>query len=37
VSVTNNPDGVTQTLVVQDLVPLSSGSRRFIRLRVPSP
>ena len=34
VSVTNNPDGVTQTVVVQDLTPLGNAERRFIRLKV---
>ena len=37
VSVTNNPDGVTQTVVVQDLKPLSSSEKRFIRLKINKP
>ncbi|MEI8340912.1 MAG: hypothetical protein WCH43_05160, partial [Verrucomicrobiota bacterium] len=34
VSVTNNPDGLTQTVVVQDLTSVNSATRRFMRLRV---
>jgi hypothetical protein len=37
VSATNNPDGVTQTVVVQDLVPPAAGVARFMRLMVTSP
>ena len=34
-SATNNPDGITQSVTVQSLVPLSNGSpRQFIRLQV---
>ena len=36
-SVTNNADGVTQTIVVQDRQPLSANSKRFIRLTVTKP
>jgi len=34
VSTTNNPDGLTKTVVVQDVIPMNSSSRRFIRLTV---
>jgi hypothetical protein len=38
VSATNNPDGVTETVVVQDLVPLvNGGTTRFMRLMVTDP
>ncbi len=37
VSATNNPDGVTQTVVVQDLMPMNSTDKRFIRLKVTKP
>ena len=37
VSTTNNADGLTQTGVVRDLTPLTSGGRRFIRLSVTMP
>jgi hypothetical protein len=38
VSVTNNPDGVTQTVVVRDLTPVNpSGGKRFVRLSVSMP
>ena len=37
VSTTNNPDGLTQTVVVRDLTPLSTNGRRFIRLSVTTP
>lgn len=37
VSVTNNPDGKTRTVVVQDLTPVSSAAKRFIRLKVTKP
>jgi len=36
VSVTNNGDGVTETIIVQDLTPMGSAPR-FIRLRVTRP
>jgi len=36
-TVTNNADGVTQTVVAQDLVPITNSSKRFIRLRVTGP
>jgi hypothetical protein len=37
VSAVNNPDGVTQTVIVQDLTPVTSGSMQFVRLRVTMP
>ena len=37
VSLTNNPDGLTQTIVVRDLQPLSANNKRFIRLTVTKP
>jgi hypothetical protein len=37
VSITNNPDGVTQTVVVQDLTPSAPAIPRFIRLRITTP
>jgi endonuclease/exonuclease/phosphatase family metal-dependent hydrolase len=37
VSVTNNADGVTQTVVSQDLTPISSANQRFTRLEVTRP
>jgi len=37
VSVTPNNDGVTETVVVQDLTPESNAAPRFIRLRVTGP
>ena len=37
VSTTNNPDGMTQTVVVRDLTPLFTNGRRFIRLSVTPP
>jgi hypothetical protein len=37
VSRTVNPDGVTETIVVRDNVPLSQATSRFIRLRVTQP
>ena len=37
VSVTPNPDGVTATVVVQDLTPAGPASPRFIRLRITGP
>ena len=37
VSLTNNSDGVTQTVVVQALQPISATKSRFIRLRVTKP
>jgi hypothetical protein len=36
-SATNNPDGVTQTVVIQDLLPLSGASGQFMRLEVTGP
>ena len=36
-SVTNNTDGKTQTIVAQDITPMSSASKRFIHLKVTSP
>ena len=36
-SVTNNPDGKTQTVVVQDLTAEGSAAKRFIRLQVIKP
>ncbi|MBA3961904.1 MAG: discoidin domain-containing protein [Chthoniobacterales bacterium] len=37
VSVTNNPDGKTQTVVVRDLTAASAANKRFIRLKVTKP
>jgi len=37
VSVTDNPDGITQTVVVRDLVPMGSATSRFIRLKITQP
>jgi hypothetical protein len=37
VSVTDNPDGITQTVVVRDLVPMDSATSRFIRLKITQP
>jgi hypothetical protein len=37
VSVTNNPDGVTQTVVEKDLTPVTAATHRFIRLKVTRP
>lgn len=37
VSVTDNPDGVTQTVVVRSLDPISTSGRQFIRLKVTKP
>lgn len=37
VSSTNNPDGLTQTVTVRDLTPLTGAGRRFIRLAVTMP
>ena len=37
VSTTNNPDGVTQTVVVRDLMAMTGAGRRFIRLAVTMP
>ena len=34
VSVTANPGGLTQTVVVQDLTPFTGASKRFMRLRI---
>ena len=36
-SVTDNADSVTQTVVVQDLTPINGSSKRFIRLKVTNP
>jgi hypothetical protein len=30
----NNPDGITQTVIVRDLTPISLETKRFIRLRI---
>ena len=35
--VSDNADGVTQSVIVQDLTPISSSSKRFIRLKVTKP
>jgi hypothetical protein len=37
VSVTNNPDGVTQTVVARDMTPEASAYNRYIRLKVTMP
>jgi len=37
VSVMNSPGGATQSVVVQDLIPISNAQQRFIRLRVTRP
>jgi len=37
VSVNNNPDGVSQAVVVQDLIPINSTQKRFMRLKVTGP
>jgi hypothetical protein len=37
VSVTNRPDGVTRSVIVQDLMPMDSILQRFIRLKVTKP
>ncbi len=37
VSVTNNPDGRTQTVVERDLTPASGSAKRFMRLKVTRP
>jgi len=37
VGVTNNPDGVTQTVVVQDITPMNGTKSHFIRLNVTKP
>ncbi len=37
VSTTNNPDGMTQTVVAQDAVAMTAGGRRFMRLQVSRP
>jgi pimeloyl-ACP methyl ester carboxylesterase len=37
VSTTDNPDGVTQAVVVQDLIPVSPSGRNFMRLEVTEP
>jgi hypothetical protein len=34
VSVTDNPDGLTQTVVVRDLTPIDNAPYRFMRLKV---
>ena len=36
-SATNNPDGLTQTIVTQDLVPVTGTNKRFMRLKVTRP
>jgi uncharacterized repeat protein (TIGR03803 family) len=36
-SSTANPDGITQTVVIQDLTPMSNRTQRFIRLKVTMP
>ena len=37
VSITNNPDGITQTIVVQDITSMNAAPKRFIRLKVTKP
>ena len=37
VSATNNADGMTQTVVMQDLTPVSSANARYMRLKVTRP
>jgi len=37
VSIKDNPDGVTRTVIVQDLVPMNSAKCRFIQLTVTKP
>lgn len=37
VSVTNNIDGETQTVVVRDLTALNNAGKRFMRMKVTSP
>lgn len=37
VSVTANPGGLTETVVVRDLTPATSGAARFMRLEITSP
>ena len=37
VSLTNNLDGTTQTVVVKDLIPTSTANKRFIRLKISKP
>lgn len=37
VSMTDNPDGITQTVVVRDLISMASATSRFIRLKIIQP
>lgn len=37
INATNNADGVTQTVTVQDLTPINIATQRFLRLKVTKP